>query len=168
MKFNLGFILGAALLFCGHSTNAQAPQGATGQCKDGSYSTAKSKSGACRGHKGVQTWYAPAATTPTPASTPAVAPAPTHATPAPATAATPTPTPTPSSPAAQPARAQSASSTAAAAGGGPGLVWVNLSSKVYHCYGTRYYGTTKNGKYMSEADASSMGARPDAGKACTK
>jgi hypothetical protein len=46
------------------------------------------------------------------------------------------------------------------------MVWVNTSSNVYHCPGTRYYGTTKQGKYMSEADAAKAGARPDAGKAC--
>jgi hypothetical protein len=55
-----------------------------------------------------------------------------------------------------------------AAGGGPGLVWVNTDSKVYHCYGTKYYGTTKQGKYMSEADAKAAGDRPDHGNACSK
>jgi competence protein ComEA len=34
-----------------------------------------------------------------------------------------------------------------------GMVWVNLDSKMYHKEGSRWYGHTKSGKYMSEADA---------------
>ena len=40
------------------------PANATAQCKDGTYSTAKSKRGACSGHGGIQTWFADQATTP--------------------------------------------------------------------------------------------------------
>jgi len=36
-------------------------------------------------------------------------------------------------------------------------VWVNLSSRVYHCPGTRYYGTTKRGEFMTEASAEKTG-----------
>jgi Helix-hairpin-helix motif len=42
---------------------------------------------------------------------------------------------------------------------GPGMVWVNLSSGVYHYSGSQYYGKTKSGKYMPEADAIKAGYR---------
>jgi hypothetical protein len=139
---------------------AGAPAGATGLCNDGSYWTGASKSGACRGHKGVKTWYAAAGAAPAAAkapATPAAAPA------APAASANPTPpaAPSPKSKAATP------TSTTPASGGGPGLVWLNTSTKVYHCQGTKYYGTTKAGAYMTEAAAKAKGAHPDAGKPCS-
>ena len=37
------------------------------------------------------------------------------------------------------------------------MVWVNLNSGVYHYEWSRYYGKTKNGKYMSESEAVSAG-----------
>ena len=40
-----------------------------------------------------------------------------------------------------------------APGGGHGLVWVNTETHVYHREGSRFYGTTKKGKYMTEAEA---------------
>src|SRR6266446_1719460 len=36
---------------------------------------------------------------------------------------------------------------------GASMVWVNTDSGVYHQRGTRWYGKTKKGKYMTEADA---------------
>lgn len=57
--------------------------------------------------------------------------------------------------------------SAAAPGGGNGKVWVNTGSKTYHCAGTKYYGKTKAGEYMSEADAKAKGNHPDHKKACS-
>ncbi|PRC91615.1 hypothetical protein [Solimicrobium silvestre] len=54
----------------------------------------------------------------------------------------------------------------AAAGGAADKVWLNTKSNVYHCFGTKSYGTTKVGEYMSEADAKAKGGHADHGKAC--
>jgi hypothetical protein len=131
---------------------AAAPSGSTGLCKDGSYTSNETKKGACAGHKGVKDWFGAkpaAAEAPTKGAAPASAPA---------VAATKT------APAATKAAVPS---TAPAAGGGPGQVWVNSSSKVYHCPGTKYYGKTKQGEYMTEAAAKAAGNHADHGKACS-
>ena len=104
----------------------------TATCKDGTAFTGTKRSGACRGHGGVQSWSE--ATSPV-------------GTPSPATQAAPT--------------------TSQRAPASAGQVWVNTASKVYHCPGNRWYGKTKHGSYMSEAQAQAQGARPDHGKACT-
>src|SRR5262249_20850209 len=38
-----------------------------------------------------------------------------------------------------------------------GMVWVNTKSKVFHKEGDRWYGKTKEGKFMTEADALKAG-----------
>jgi len=61
-----------------------------------------------------------------------------------------------------PSRAETPAATQpnnTAANAGHGQVWVNLNTKVYHYEGDRYYGNTKNGKYMSEQDAIREGYR---------
>lgn len=162
---------------------AGAPAGATGICKDGSYSTQAKKGGACRGHKGVQTWYAASAAMPETApagkpsaqrSQPAPMSAPQSRPAAAPTAAPPTPAPAAVSPAAAPAPKgkrlspeQAAAARPVAPGGGPGLVWANEESKVYHCNGDPFYGRTKKGMYLSEADATAKGFHGARGKTCT-
>ncbi|MEO6921816.1 MAG: DUF3761 domain-containing protein [Collimonas sp.] len=145
---------------------AAAPAGSTGLCKDGSYSSNATKKGACAGHKGVKEWYttaaaAPAAGAMAPAATPAAAPAA-----APAAMAKPA-APAAMAPAAMAPAKPAAAAATPAAGANPGDVWVNSSSKVYHCAGSKYYGKTKAGSYMTEAAAKAAGNHADHGKACS-
>lgn len=46
------------------------------------------------------------------------------------------------------------------------MVWVNTDSGVYHCPGTRWYGKTKEGRYMKQKDAQNAGHRPAYGSVC--
>ena len=189
VAFGLGALLSAG-------AHAAAPAGAIAQCKDGTYFTGTEHKGACKGHQGVKEWLDKdkAAATAAPASaaandasaskskktkkaadtttaaapaaaptaapestkTPAAAPAATSkpVAPAPSTATTPHTPPTP------------ASQIAQKPGGGPGMVWVNASSKVYHCPGDEWYGKTKEGSYMTEAAAKAAGNHGDHGKEC--
>ena len=165
---------------CMAQVPAGAPAGTTGLCNDGTYYSGASKTGACSGHKGLKKWYGAAAkastagaktsTTKTSSMTAASAPA---TPPASRMSASPAPaksagsTPAPSTPASS-ASKTSASTKTAAPGGSPGLVWLNTASNVYHCYGTQYYGKTKGGQYMSEADAKAKGAHSEGGKPCSK
>jgi hypothetical protein len=45
-------------------------------------------------------------------------------------------------------------------------VWVNTASGVYHCPGSRWYGKTKQGEYMSECEAKKKGYRPAYHRPC--
>lgn len=45
-------------------------------------------------------------------------------------------------------------------------VWVN--GKVYHCPGTRHFGKTKKGEYMTEQQAIAAGATASHNKPCTQ
>ena len=163
LTIGLGFLAAHAYA----QAPASAPAGSTGLCKDGTYYSGDSKKGACRGHKGVKEWYAAAAPEAAPMPEPKPSP------PAPATkASAPTPAPMPA-PSAAPAPTRAAPPAApqtrtAAAGGGTGKVWLNTETKVYHCPNDRYYGKTKQGEYMSEADAIAKGAHGSHGKGCTQ
>jgi hypothetical protein len=87
------------------------------------------------------------------------------ATPVPAAATTHAPAPA-SAPAAKPAADDAGKPAASAAASQPrqappvkGMVWVNTHSKVYHYEGDRWYGNTKEGKYMTEDEAIKAGYR---------
>jgi hypothetical protein len=184
MKTLLGSIaIGIGALLC-HGVYAQDSAGHTALCKDGTYFDGTTHKGACRGHQGVKEWLdktaakgdttsaaddgatgkkasrgksaAAAATTaaaPATSISPAETPAATTATAkqeAPSKRTPPTP----------------AKNIVAKPGGGTGLVWVNAESKVYHCQSDEWYGKTKQGSYMSVADAEKAGAHPARGKAC--
>jgi hypothetical protein len=127
----------------------------------------------------------PKATT-SPAASPAVSPKAKRGAKAQATAAAhPTPSPSPGkfnlgdlfkpktsgstgAAAATPAPAKGAGAKVAsnppAPGGGHGLVWVNTDTHVYHKEGSRFYGTTKKGKYMTEAEAMKTGNKAASGR----
>jgi hypothetical protein len=109
----------------------------------------------CRAQK--ESSAAPAAApAPAPAAAPAAAPAP-----APAPAPTYQPKPAPAATAARATGAGQFTTAAEAQTRCPSdkVVWVNTKSHVYHYAGTRSYGTTKQGAYMCEADATAAGDR---------
>lgn len=45
-------------------------------------------------------------------------------------------------------------------------VWVNTSSNLYHCPGTEWYGKTRHGEYMTQAEALKKANQPARGKMC--
>jgi hypothetical protein len=46
------------------------------------------------------------------------------------------------------------------------MVWVNTESGTYHCPNAADWGTTRRGRYLNEADASTAGHKPAAGRKC--
>jgi len=139
-SFGLIAVLAAALMASGaYAQQAPAAAGSmTVQCKDGTSQTVATTKGACHGHKGIDK---SASNSKAPAAESATAPAAPAAASKPAASTKPEPAATP------------------AAGGGAGQVWVNTGSKTktYHCEGSKWYGKTKAGKYMSAADAQAAG-----------
>ena len=134
----------AAFLFAAISVtvHAQAPQ-QTGDPAKADSNTAK---------KDKQPKQTDAAAQ-TPSETPAPSPAAANKPVAAPTAAAPPGTPGSGTPASKPAMAPQTRAT------NGGVVWVNTASRIYHKPGTRWYGKTKHGKYMTEADAKRAGYR---------
>jgi hypothetical protein len=94
---------------CSAQAPSGAPAGSNGLCNDGTYYNGASKSGACRGHKGVKQWWGAESTKGGKTATDKTA----NSKPAPASASAPAPTA-----AEAPAPAPKASATTPAPGGG--------------------------------------------------
>jgi hypothetical protein len=102
---------------------------------------------------------APVGTQSQPPAAPTQAPAPKQARPAePTSAPAQAPAPTQAAAPANPAQFQSESQAKAHCPADL-VVWANLTSKIYHFAGHKSYGTTKQGAYMCEKDATAEGFR---------
>ena len=140
------------LLFGGAAVRAQQTQQAD-QSDTATKSKSKSKS---KSHS--KSADAAASATPAAAPAPKSAPASTS-TPAAASSAASSPA-SAAAPSSKPAPApKPAAQQLTPAAHSAGTVWVNTDSGVYHKPGTRWYGKTKQGKYMTEADAQKAGYR---------
>jgi hypothetical protein len=67
---------------------------------------------------------------------------------------------------AAPVSASTASAVQSTEGNPDVRVWVNTATGVYHCPGSRWYGNTKQGEYMTQAEAQKKHYRPAYGKVC--
>jgi hypothetical protein len=187
-KLLMSLLLAGAV---GAPAYAAAPSGSTGECKDGSYTSADSKRGACSGHGGVKDWYGKEKAAKRNDKSEAKAEARNEARKE-SKEERPKSEPQAKAPNDATGKCADGSYTSAdnrqgacashggikdwyakeaqtsAAGGSSGRVWVNSSSRVYHCSGDRWYGKTEKGEYMSEAAAKAKGNRPDHGQACSE
>lgn len=143
-SFGLIAVLAAALMAAPvFAQEAPAAAGSmTVHCKDGTTQTVSTTKGACHGHKGIDKSASKSASGAAASSTPA---------------------------AASKSKAMPEPAAAPAAGGGAGQVWVNTGSKTktYHCQGSKWYGKTKQGKYMSAADAQAAGYHAAKNEKCS-
>lgn len=171
----------AVLFTISSATLAQAPRDATGECKDGTFTTSPSKRGACAGHHGVKEWYSSTAAAGSrdehrdKMAKPATQSREQHEDKASGRAAE--SRDEHRDKAAEAASDRSARNereraterprSTAATGGGDGKVWVNKNTKVYHCQGDEWYGKTKQGEYLSEREARQQGFRAARGKECS-
>jgi hypothetical protein len=160
-SFGLIAVVAAALMAAPgiHAQQAASSAGSmTVQCNDGTSVTVTTMKGACHGHKGVNKSASSSSGSSSSSSNTSSASSNTSA--ASTTAA--------SSSKSSTASSKSAPAATPAAGGGPGQVWVNTASKTkaYHCQGSKWYGTTKQGKYMSTADAQAAGYHAAKGEKC--
>ncbi|WP_333677176.1 hypothetical protein [Dyella sp.] len=147
-SFGLIAVLAAALMAAPvFAQEAPAAAGSmTVHCKDGTTQTVSTTKGACHGHKGIDKSASGTAGNTAASSAPAAAPA-----------------------TASKSKAMPEPAAAPAAGGGAGQVWVNTGSKTktYHCQGSKWYGKTKEGKYMSAADAQAAGYHAAKNEKCS-
>ncbi|WP_225737650.1 hypothetical protein [Dyella acidiphila] len=131
-------------------------------CKDGTTQSVTTTKGACHGHKGIDKSATSAAGSSSGSSSAGSSSASSNSSASSAAAA-------PAAASKSTAASKSAPAATPAAGGGPGQVWVNTGSKTkaYHCQGSKWYGTTKQGKYMSTSDAQAAGYHAAKGEKCS-
>ena len=169
-SFGLIAVVAAALMAATgvHAQQAASSSSAgsmTVQCNDGTSVTVTTMKGACHGHKGVNKSASSSSGSGSTAGSgsggASSASSNTSATSTTAASSSKSSTSSTSSSKAAPAATPTA-------GGGPGQVWVNTASKTkaYHCQGSKWYGTTKQGKYMSTSDAQAAGYHAAKGEKC--